>query len=170
MLNIEKRNKVKNTLLKIGVIGVGLLGLSGFANASSLFWRTEEGTLINLSEGEIKRSLVAGENVVAGNVCYLKASDGKVWKAKADAEATSKNLIVLALSSVSANATGVFLVKGNYTSSGLTVGEYYISVSTAGAMVSTRPSTSTNIVRVIGNATSTTNLYFDPDKTYVQVA
>lgn len=168
-VNFEKRSKVKSALLKVGVVVVGLLGLSGFVNAlPSIFWRNESGTLTDLGGGEIKQTFTAGENVVKGEVCYLK-SDGKVWKAKGDAEATSKNLIVMALGSISANASGVFLVRGNYTSSSLTVGEYYISVSTAGAIVTTRPSTSTNIVRIIGNATSATNLYFDPDKTYVQV-
>lgn len=113
--------------------------------------------------------LVAGEAVVSGNVCYLK-SDGKYWKARANAEATTKGRIVIATQSISANATGTFLIEGNYTTSGLTVGStYFINTSTAGEITSTIPTTG-NFIRVVGNALSATVLYFSPSADYGEVS
>jgi len=132
-------------------------------------------TFANLSgtntgdNANVTKTFTAGENLVAGNVCYLK-SDGKMWKAKGDAEATIKGKIAMALASISANASGSFLIDGDYTTSGLTVGAtYFISTSTAGAITSTTPTTG-NFIRVIGNAISTTILNFSPSQDYGEVA
>ena len=115
------------------------------------------------------RTFTAGESLTAGQICYLK-SDGKMWKAKADSDTTSSFLLGLATANISAGASGSFLIEGDYTDSSLTTGAiYYISVSTAGAKTTTKPSTATNIVRIIGYATSTTNFFFKPDNTYVKI-
>ena len=111
----------------------------------------------------------AGESVVSGDLCYFK-SDGKMWKADADAVATSKGLIVICLDTISADADGTFLLKGEYTTTGLTAGdELYIS-TTEGEWQNSPPSVSVDIVRIIGYSLSTTVLYFNPDKTYFEVA
>ena len=113
--------------------------------------------------------LTAGESLVSGDLCYFK-SDGKMWKADADAVATSKGLIAICVDTISADASGTFLLKGEYTTSGLTTGdELYIS-TTAGDWTDTAPSATLDIVRIIGYALSTTFLYFDPDKSYIEVA
>jgi len=132
-------------------------------------------TFANLSgtntgdDANVTKTFTAGENLVAGNVCYLK-SDGKMWKAKGDAEATIKGKIAMALASISANASGSFLIDGDYTTSGLTVGAtYFISTSTAGAITSTTPTTG-NFIRVIGVAISKTVLNFNPSQDYGEVA
>ena len=120
-------------------------------------------------EPSVKKNFTAGEALTAGNICYLK-SDGKFWKARGNAEATTKGRIVMALASISANASGQFLVRGYYTDSGLTAGAtYFISTSTAGAKATTAPS-SGNFARVVGWAMSTTSFYFDPSKDYIEVA
>ena len=114
--------------------------------------------------------LTAGENVSAGDICYLK-SDGKMWKTDADAEATSKGLICMATETILADATGTFLRKGKYTTSGLTTGDtLYLDTSTAGTWTNIAPSGSGDIVRIIGYALSTTVLYFDPDKSYLEIS
>lgn len=114
-------------------------------------------------------TLTAGENVVAGEICYLK-SDGKYWRAKADAEATTKGRIVMANATITADNTGTFITKGNYTDSGLTVGgTYFLSISIAGVKTTTTP-TSGNFVRVLGWATSATNFYFKPSDDYGEVS
>ncbi len=120
-------------------------------------------------EPSVKKNFTAGEALTAGNICYLK-SDGKFWKARGNAEATTKGRIVMALASISANASGQFLVRGYYTDSGLTAGAtYFISTSTAGAKATTAPS-SGNFARVVGWAMSTTSFYFDPSNDYIEVA
>lgn len=129
----------------------------------------KDGSVDFTGEPSFKAIFTAGENLVAGNVCYLK-SDGKYWKAKGNAEATTKGRIAMALASISAGATGSFLVRGYYTDSGLTAGAtYFISTSTAGAKVTTAP-TSGNFARVVGWAMSTTSFYFDPSKDYIEVS
>lgn len=114
-------------------------------------------------------TLTAGENLVAGNICYLKVADGKYWKADADAEATASTKLVMAIASISADATGLFLEYGRYTTSGLTAGIHYLS-GTAGASTTTAPTGTGKIVRIIGTAESTTVLFFNPDSTYLELA
>lgn len=129
----------------------------------------KDGSVDFTGEPTFKGTFTAGENLVAGNICYLK-SDGKFWKAKGDAEATTKGRLLIALASISANATGLFLIRGYYTDSGLTAGgTYFISTSTAGAKATTAPS-SGNFARVVGWAMSTTSFYFDPSKDYIEVS
>jgi cytoskeletal protein CcmA (bactofilin family) len=127
------------------------------------------GVPIDINSQSLTEELTAGESVVAGNICYLK-SDGKFWKADASAESTSKGMIAMATESISADATGTFMLYGSYTTTGLTAGgQYYIS-ETAGASTATAPTTSTSIVRIVGYAISTTRFFFNPDNSYVEVA
>ena len=127
------------------------------------------GGALDINSKGFTEELTAGESVVAGNVCYLK-SDGKFWKTDADAVATSKGMLAMSLDTISADATGTFLIKGSYTTSGLTAGsEYYLS-TTAAALTDTAPSGTGDIVRIAGYAISTTRLYFNPDGTYIEVA
>jgi len=111
----------------------------------------------------------AGEDVVLGTLCYFK-SDGKFWKTDANAEATSKGFLALAQETISADATGIFMTKGKQIAGGVSTGSEYFISGTAGAFSSTKPSSSGDIVRLIGYALGSTSLYFDPDKTYVEVA
>ena len=115
------------------------------------------------------RTLTAASGVgfSAGEIGVLGSSG--VVKADADAESTTKGLLVMALGTIASGGTGTFATRGDYTTSGLTAGaEYYVS-ATAGAYTDTKPSTSGQQVRLIGYAVSTTTLDFDPDKTYVEV-
>jgi hypothetical protein len=113
----------------------------------------------------------AGENVVIGDVCYLK-SDGKFWKADADAEATAKGLIVMATASISQNATGVFLRKGFIRDDtwNWTVGAELFVHTTPGNPTATKPSGSGDVVRIVGYAYTADVIWFDPDTAYVEVA
>lgn len=110
----------------------------------------------------------AGETLTAGNICYLK-SDGKFWKSQATAEATTAGLVAIATASASADGTCTMLLKGIVTDT-LTAGStYYIATTTAGAKTLTRPSTSGQFVRVLGYALSSTQFYFNPDSTYIEI-
>lgn len=112
----------------------------------------------------------AGTNISAGDLCYLASADGKMEKADADAEATAAGLLAIALDTILENADGTFLLLGTYTTTGLTAGaEYYVS-TTLGGYTSTQPSGSGDIVRYIGTALSTTQLYFNPSPDYVELS
>ena len=104
-----------------------------------------------------------GENVVFGDVLYLKFSDGKWWKAKADAYATTPG-VRMAMASISANASGVLLIEGNvrYDSWSFAANKVYLSAATAGSATTTQPSTTGNQIQVLGIAKTSTTMYFKP--------
>lgn len=114
----------------------------------------------------------AGENLVIGDVCYLKSADGKFWKCDADAEATSAGMIRMATTSISADAAGVFLIEGyirDDTWNWAAVGEeLYISV-TPGNPTETAPTGDGDIQRIMGHAQSADIIYFNPSQAYVEV-
>ena len=96
-----------------------------------------------------------------GEVVYL--SDSTTWsQADATAESTCSNMLGIRIS------TTEVLTHGVYTTTGLTAGAIYYVSETAGAITTTKPSTSTSIVRVLGYALNTTELFVDPDKTWVE--
>ena len=137
--------------------------------------QTQFGAKVDVSgdtmTGELKLTgtYTAGESLVAGNLCYFK-SDGKFWKVNADAEATSKGLLAICLGTIAASETGSFLLRGTYTTTGLTTADEMFISTTAGTWTKTKPSATGDIVRFIGYALSTTALYFNPDKIYVEVS
>lgn len=112
-----------------------------------------------------------GESLVVGDLVYL-ASDGKYWKAQADAD-TTLPCIGLVMVAGSADDTGSILKSGYYRddSFSLTPGSLlYLDTATAGLFTDTLPTGSGNIVQIIGNAISATVIYFKPDFTYVELA
>ena len=106
----------------------------------------------------------AGENLVAGNLCYLK-SDGKYWKADNSAESTASTKLVIATETINANATGTLLTYGQFTTSGLNAGSNYF-VGSTGGITATTPTTQDYVIRPIGTASSTTVLEFNPSVTW----
>lgn len=120
----------------------------------------------------IKGTFTAGENLVFGEIAYLKAADGKMWKTDADAEATTKPFIAMALGSISADASGSFLLIGFIREDDWdwTVGApLFIGATTAGGMTSTAPSTAGQFVRCVGQAISADQIWFKPDNCWVEV-
>jgi len=137
------------------------------ANGSTTF-QTITANGVASAVGDIK-SYTAGENVAPGNVCYLKPADGKMWKAQANAEATTKGTLGLALETKSAEAACLFLLNGYYTTTGLTAGDIFLSDTAAGGILTTAPDSDGDQVRIIGMNESTTVLHFDPDRIYCEV-
>ena len=120
----------------------------------------------------IKVQLTAGENVAFGDVCYLK-SDGKLWIIDADAS-TSMPGIAMAAASVSADASGYFLLLGfarddtwAWTVGGLIYGS--CTGTTGNSLTQTAPSGSGDQVQVIGVATHADRMYFKPSLVLVEV-
>lgn len=115
---------------------------------------------VNLGTYAITQTATAGENLVAGNLCYLK-SDGKYWKADNSAAATASTNLLMANGTINANNTGEFIMYGQFTTAGLTAGSVYF-VGTAGAITTTTPTTQDYVIRPVGTALSTTVLLFTP--------
>ena len=117
----------------------------------------------------IERSFTTGEALAVGDVCRLN-SNGQMVKAQADAEANAIGLIGMATEAIANGTSGVFLLRGEIESTGLSVGAEYYLATTAGEITSTRPSTEGEIVRLVGYALAADLLLVDPDRTYVEVA
>ena len=112
-----------------------------------------------------KALFLAGESweasVAANELCYFSGTN---WdETDADAEATSNKMLGIAI------GTTDILTFGVWTTTGLTSGAiYYVSTTEAG-ITTTAPSATADIVRVVGYALSTTELYFDPSKTWIEI-
>ena len=114
-----------------------------------------------VSTDSIKVAGTAGETVVAGELLYLNTADARWWKTDADLTATVDS-VQLGLAQGSGTAgnpiTGGVLIRGvDSNQTGLVAGTTYYASNTAGAI----SATAGTIPRVIGNARSTTSLYFD---------
>ena len=126
------------------------------------------GGALDLNSKGITEELTAAVSLVNGDLCYMNNA-GKMDKADASAEATSDTLLAMCLDTIAGDATGSFLLFGRWTTRGLTAGaNYYISL-VAGGITTTAPSSSGEIVRIIGTAISTTVLFFNPDRTYLEI-
>ena len=115
-------------------------------------------------------TLTVGENVVYGDALYMK-SDGKLWKADADAS-TTMPIIAIATNSISADAAGNVLVHGflrddTYT---WTPGQVIYGSLTGGEITATAPTGTGDQVQVIGVAISADVIYFNPSLVLIEVS
>lgn len=110
--------------------------------------------------GADTQAIVASEALTAGNLVNVWSNAGAFNVRKADATVAGKeaNGFVLAGFANGASAT-VYFEGNNNQMSGLTPGKQFLS-TTAGAVTSTAPSASGNVVQVVGFATSATNMNF----------
>lgn len=141
-------------------------GVSGNPTISTEF----DAAVADDSVSGIKITLTAGESLAFGDVGYLKLSDGKVWKADADAVATAFAMF-LATAAISADASGGFLVMGvvrddsayNFT----TQGPIYLS-TTAGGITQTAPSGTDDVIQILGFPLSADKWLFSPQLVQVE--
>ena len=136
-------------------------------------------TMLNSSPDDTKYSgtvvvFQAGEDLEIGEVVYLKPADGKVYKAVASAEATSR-AIAMCTVDVSANGYAAFLIEGflradtnfpTYTTAGVL---YTPEAETSGKNVpeQTAPDSAGDFVQVIGWARDANTCYVKFDTTVV---
>jgi hypothetical protein len=114
-------------------------------------------------------NFTAGEAVAFGDVCYFK-SDGKMWKADADASSTMP-VKAMAIESISADSSGKFLMVGFARDDtwAWTVGGLIYADVTAGALTQTAPSGTGDQVQVVGWASHADRMFFNPDYTLVEI-
>jgi len=117
-----------------------------------------------------------GENVVAGEVLFME-SDGKYWKAVADAVGTMP-VKVLAMEDILADADGRLLHEGYYRDESWTwvlgSGEANLlfAHTVAGDLVqfAAKPAGSGDQVQVVGYVVTAKVIYFDPSYELVEIA
>jgi hypothetical protein len=115
-------------------------------------------------------TFTAGVTVAERDLCYLNTS-GQMVLADADAVSTGTGLLAVANEAISATSSGEFLMFGRKTGfTGLTAGDVLYIHTTAGDFTGTAPSGTGDIVRVAGYALSTTEIYFQPAGTWVEIA
>lgn len=119
----------------------------------------------------------AGATLAFGDLVYLAVADSRWELAKADAIATSIHKIGICVLAAAGdgNATTILLigkVRADTAFPALTVSApVYISAGTAGDITSTIPAKSTgHVVRVIGQANTADELWFNPDNDWVVYA
>lgn len=109
----------------------------------------------------------AGEGLVFGDFVYPK-SDGKYWKADADASGAFP-AAAMAAGTISANATGLFLLRGKARNDAWnwTVGGAIYLSTTAGAATQTQPAATDNAIQVLGRAfPNADTIDFNPSPDY----
>lgn len=121
------------------------------------------------SGGGLYASMTVGENVVIGEVLYMK-NDGKLWKADANSTSTMP-IVAIALGSITADTAGNVLKMGfiRDDSWGWTTGYLLFASGNAGEMTETAPNTSGDQVQVLGYAVSAHVVYFNPSYVLVEV-
>lgn len=114
-----------------------------------------------------------GETISFGMVVYLKASDSRWYKAKADASTTSGavRIAIAVTSSTSANPITVMTygkIRADAQFPTLTVGApAYISDATAGSIVVAQPTTTDHVIQIMGFGNSGDELFFNPSNDYM---
>src|SRR5690606_38362370 len=97
-----------------------------------------------------KTYATAGEDLTIGNICYIK-SDGKMWKADADAIATS-SAVFIATGTIATDAGGIFGVHGYHrddSAYAFTVGGLVYLSTTAGGITQAPPSATDDVIQVL---------------------
>lgn len=115
-----------------------------------------------------KVTLTAGENLVFGDIGYLK-SDGKVWKGDADDVAKAPALF-FALGTINTDASGSFALPGNFIRNdgwSWTVGGLIYLSQTAGGMTQTAPTATDTVTQIIGIGTHADRMLFYPSIDYI---
>jgi hypothetical protein len=118
----------------------------------------------------VTADMTVGENVAFGDFLYMK-SDGKLWKADADA-AASGLICAMAAATISADASGEVLLHGFARDDtwAWTVGSRLYGSTTAGDVTHTAPSGSGDVVQCVGVACHADRIYFSPSMVLVEVA
>lgn len=102
----------------------------------------------------------AGETITAGQVLYLKASDGRLWLAQADGTTAEADAVGIALNGGSAGQPIHYVNDGGLTIGATTVKtSAYMLSATAGGICPQADLVSTNKIVYIGYATSTAGAF-----------
>lgn len=165
-----------------GLIVTGTLGAVSFSGAGTGLTGTASSLTAGIANAIVltpappdvtvsgqTMSLTAGENVVFGDVVYIK-SDGKMWKADANAAGLFP-ANYMATATILADAAGVFLRSGfarNDAWSWTVGGKIYLSTA-AGGMTQTAPSATDNCVQILGTATHADRMDFTPSPDYITI-
>lgn len=102
----------------------------------------------------------AGETITAGNSLYLKASDGKLWKAQCDGTAEEATCVGVALNGAAVNQPVGYVSNGTMTIGATTSkATTYVVSATAGGIAPQADLIATNRISYVGYATDATGTF-----------
>jgi len=142
--NVDTSGPIGDALIKIGADSYAMRTVSGGGGSANI----DETLAADLSYSGPTSTITVGEDVVFGNHLYKNPSDGKYYKARANAITTAP-VTRMALASASADATCLALCPGgvvrndawNWTADGTILG-LYLSAAVAGDLAETPDTTS----------------------------
>jgi hypothetical protein len=121
----------------------------------------------------VKIVLTAHENLSFGDVCYIN-SDGEAQIIDADAIATMSGSVMCCDASITAPASGNFLLHGiarddtwNWTVGGLIYGT--VTGTTGNTLSQVAPVGTDDVVQVMGVATHADRVYFNPQLVQIEL-
>lgn len=104
---------------------------------------------------------IAGETIGAGQPLYLKASDGRLWKAKSSGTAEEATVVGVALNGGAVGQAIAYAFAGNVNIGATTVKTTtYVLSATAGGIAPQADLVGTNRIVRIGHALDTTGTLF----------
>lgn len=139
---------------------------AGVANAGDIpaldaTGRLDE-SMMPVGIGADSASIVASENLAAGDFVNVYNDTGTAKVRKADASTAGKYAHGFVLDAViSGDPAFVYFEGPNTQVTGATPGEVFLSATTPGGFTSTAPTGSQQVVQKIGVATSATNINFE---------
>jgi hypothetical protein len=118
-------------------------------------------TMLPVGVGPDTASIVASENLAAGDLVNVWNNASAFNVRKADGSTAGKEAHGFVLAGVSSAASATVYFEGSNTQcTGLTAGIQFLSATTPGKTTTTAPSTAGQVAQVVGFATSATTLNF----------
>ncbi len=103
------------------------------------------------------QSGIAGETITAGNSLYIKAADGKLWKAQCDGTAEEATCVGVAMNGAAVNQPVAYVADGSVNIGATTSkATTYVVSATAGGIAPQADLVATNRISYVGYATDTT--------------
>ena len=146
--------------------------ITGGIDSLELDTSPELGGDLDLGGNAFTETFTAGATITFRDFCTIDtdAGDGRVYETDADDETRASGYVFWATEAGTTGNPIKVITEGIIDGwVGLTPGAIYWLNSVSGKMDTTKPNTSGQIVRKIGQAISSTQLYFKPDETWVEV-
>lgn len=145
------------------VVNVAVAKTGGGSGASGSL-----STNLDLNNKGFTANFPAGETITAGDLCTMD-NTGRMTRANALSEASTRPLIGIAMASAVADEEVAFLTKGFYPMAGFTTNSLLYVSAVSGVISEAPPTTSGYFQRIVGYAPNANEIFFDPDKTYLEI-
>lgn len=123
---------------------------------------------LDLDSNAFVATLVAGASLAVGDLCYRRV-DNRMVKADASQDHTANSMLGIATEVMDEGQAGKFCIKGFFASTGHASGDLLYMSTTPGTWSRWTPIASGQIVRIIGYGITESEIFFDPDRTWIEL-